>query len=399
MKVCFVTFAAGKEAWGAERWLVSTIQGLQARGVECCAIVNSMDAGLTNELQRLNIPVALVRFRLCVAAPDRPQWHRWARTVINLAMSFKVSWIARRWNADLIYSNSICINAGALAALWARKPHVWQVHEFGEADQGWRFDLGVRFSERMLSRLSVFCVMVSRAVATKFARVVKPGQGIVVYQTVNVEPGNDVPTPPDGRFRVVICGRLVRTKRQEDAIGAVAQLVKQGLDIELEIVGDGVGNYPQTLRRMVENLGIGNRVHFQGYQANPFPAMQAADAVLVCSIAEAFGRVTVEAFLAGKPVIGAQSGGTAELIEQADGLLYTPGNVDELANRIKALYQDRVLARQVGERSRQWAQGRFTSEHVTGEMIRILERAIGRDVPGTENARGLKPYDQEAAAV
>jgi glycosyltransferase involved in cell wall biosynthesis len=247
----------------------------------------------------------------------------------------------------------------------------------------------------MLGRLSAICVMVSRAVAAKFAPATKPGQAIVVYQTVNVEQGADIPAPPAGRFRVVICGRIVRTKRQEDAISAVAQLIKQGLDIELQIVGDGAGAYPGVLRQMVADLTVGDRVQFAGYHPNPFPAMRAADAVLVCSVAEAFGRVTVEAFLAGKPVIGARSGGTAELIEQADGLLYTPGNIDELAHQIQTLYDDRILARRLGERARQWAQGRFAPEYVTDQMIDILDKAVGRNSTATART----PYDQEAPAL
>src|SRR5690606_28010068 len=108
---------------------------------------------------------------------------------------------------------------------------------------------------------------------------------------------------------------------------------RQGVDVELEIVGDGRESYGATLRAIVDELNVGDRVRFAGYQDDPFPLMKAADAVLVCSTAEAFGRVTVEAFLAGRPVIGAASGGTAELIEQGGGLTYTPGDVDGLAGR------------------------------------------------------------------
>lgn len=60
-----------------------------------------------------------------------------------------------------------------------------------------------------------------------------------------------------------------------------------------------------------------------------------ADVVLICSHWEPFGRVTVEAMLAGKPVI-AISGATVELIHDGvTGLLYDPGNYSVLANKMR----------------------------------------------------------------
>ena len=52
--------------------------------------------------------------------------------------------------------------------------------------------------------------------------------------------------------------------------------------------------------------------------------------MLVCSKAEAFGRVTAEAMAAGCPVVGRASGGTLELMEQKTGLLFS-GGFEQLA--------------------------------------------------------------------
>ena len=52
---------------------------------------------------------------------------------------------------------------------------------------------------------------------------------------------------------------------------------------------------------------------------------------------EAFGRVTAEGMMAGKIVIGSNTGGTAELIGRNEqrGYLYIWNNPDELAEKIK----------------------------------------------------------------
>ena len=78
---------------------------------------------------------------------------------------------------------------------------------------------------------------------------------------------------------------------------------------------------------------------FFGYVENTLPLIRGADVLLMCSRYDAFGRVTVEAMKLGKPVIGAKSGGTTELISEGfNGLLYTSGDHMELTGKIRYMY-------------------------------------------------------------
>ena len=68
--------------------------------------------------------------------------------------------------------------------------------------------------------------------------------------------------------------------------------------------------------------------------------------VLVCSRMEAFGRVTAEAMMAGKIVIGSNSGGTLEMIgpNEERGYLYQFDHPEELADKIQyALMNEREV--------------------------------------------------------
>ena len=59
------------------------------------------------------------------------------------------------------------------------------------------------------------------------------------------------------------------------------------------------------------------------------------DILLMCSRSEAFGRVTVEAFLSNVNVIGASSGGTSEImLDMKHGMTYEHGNHAQLASKI-----------------------------------------------------------------
>ena len=70
-----------------------------------------------------------------------------------------------------------------------------------------------------------------------------------------------------------------------------------------------------------------------------------AGCVVIPSLYEPFGIVALEALAGGAPLIVARTGGLAELIEDTGaGMLFDPGNADELAGCIEQVLSDRALA-------------------------------------------------------
>ena len=140
-----------------------------------------------------------------------------------------------------------------------------------------------------------------------------------------------------GRIRLIIAGGISEGKGQWDAIRAVEILLKKGMDIYLNIVGDGVALYVNSLKKYVKQKNMNQYIVFTSYTKNLQQMRLNSDIILVCSRMEAFGRVTAEAMMAGKIVIGSSSGGTYELIGKHEerGYLYTWNNPEELAGKIE----------------------------------------------------------------
>jgi glycosyltransferase involved in cell wall biosynthesis len=64
--------------------------------------------------------------------------------------------------------------------------------------------------------------------------------------------------------------------------------------------------------------------------------------------------VIYEAGALGKPVVAADVGGVGELIRAGDtGLLFPPGDAEQLAEQMLRLDRDRSLCREMGQRGRQ----------------------------------------------
>ena len=75
---------------------------------------------------------------------------------------------------------------------------------------------------------------------------------------------------------------------------------------------------------------------WEGEVKNMYALREKMSIELMCSNAEPFGRVTVEGMRAGLVVIGSNSGGTRDIIqENVTGLLFKPGDEQDLADKIE----------------------------------------------------------------
>jgi glycosyltransferase involved in cell wall biosynthesis len=117
-------------------------------------------------------------------------------------------------------------------------------------------------------------------------------------------------------------------------------------------------------------------VRFTPFTPDPLARLGDADVALMCSSSEAFGRVTVEAMKLGRPVIGADAAGTAELVRDGwNGLLYPAGDPAALAVCIERLHGDRPFLRALGAQAREWSCATFTPARYGDGLLQAFTRA------------------------
>lgn len=396
MRIGFVSHSSRNG--GAERVLLETIEILQMHGVECRVLLP--DRGeMCADLDRLGVPFSIVSFPLWVSRGGSSFLSTLKTALSTLFHTAVVAWKISRWKCDHVYSNTVTVCVGALAAFFLGRPHIWHLHEFGKEDQGLSFVFGEKFSLGIINRLSSRCICVSTALAEKYKRAIAPPKIRVIYPSMlmalkDATTGNcsDSRLPAsNGRFRCVIAGALMEGKRQEESILAIGELKKIGLDAELLIIGDGASDYRRRLEELVIAMGLEDQVSFAGHVKSAFPAMRSADAILICSTSEAFGRVTIEGMLAGKTVIGANRGATSELIKDGiNGLLYVSGEPNDLANKIKYLSENPLVAARLSKNAQNWVRSYFTVERYAAEMMALLASASSPQIePAQRSKSGL----------
>jgi glycosyltransferase involved in cell wall biosynthesis len=175
---------------------------------------------------------------------------------------------------------------------------------------------------------------------------------------------------PPGQFVLGAVGRLSAEKGFDVLIRAVAGLLKQGLDVELLIIGDG--EQESQLQTLIAELGVGDRVHLLGFRADTMELYQAMDVLALSSYREGLPNVLLEAMALKVPVIATRIAGIPRLVRDGEnGLLVEPGETASLADAVKRLHDDAALRALLSQAGRHAIEQRY-SFAIRMQKIRAL---------------------------
>lgn len=122
----------------------------------------------------------------------------------------------------------------------------------------------------------------------------------------------------EGKYVLLLPGRITRLKGHQDFFELVAALKRNGIPVHGLIAGDTHPKkraYLDELKQATHTLGISSEIEFLGHRGDLREVMAVSD--MVCALSqqpEAFGRTVLEALALGKPVVGYDCGGVSELL-------------------------------------------------------------------------------------
>lgn len=177
----------------------------------------------------------------------------------------------------------------------------------------------------------------------------------------------DLPPPP---FTERSGGLFVGRLSPEKGIATLAQALRIYPDAYLDIIGHG----PQE-----EELRGLPAAHLRGFMQSEeiYARMARASYLVMPSIwYENFPRTLVEAYACGLPVIASRLGAMAELVRDGEtGLLFTPGNAVELAEKLRWADSHPAEMRRMGDAARREYEANYTSEINFHQLMHIYEEA------------------------
>jgi glycosyltransferase involved in cell wall biosynthesis len=193
---------------------------------------------------------------------------------------------------------------------------------------------------------------------------------------------------------VVAVGRLSLEKDQATLLHAFSKLPQDG-KARLEIFGTG----PQrpALEKLIQTLGLGDRVSLEGFVPDPFPVFRRAALLVSSSRFEGFGNVLVEAMSCGTPVVSTDCPyGPAEILDHGRyGQLVPIGDADAMARAIVlglAMPPDRAALRARAAHHTVGRAGGALSAIIDSLVLRPSAHALADGVgrPQPSHDRGLQ---------
>lgn len=378
MKILFLDQTG--QLGGAELVLVDLAKPYR----ESCLVGLFADGPFRNLLQQQQIPVQVLTSQLIRVHKDSSllQGLRGLSQLVPLII--KVTQLSRHYN--LICANTQkALVVGALASWLSGCPLVYYLHDilstdhFSHTNRHLAVTLANRFASLVIANSkatqAAFLEAGGRQDITEF---VYCGFEPELYQTPDTPSQTRQQLRLDGQFVVGHFSRLSPWKGQHVLIEALAYCPS---DVTAILVGDalfGEQDYVEQLHKQIARLGLEKRVQFLGFRSDIPQLMAACDLVAHTSTApEPFGRVIVEGMLCGRPVVAAQAGGAAELVETGKtGWLVPPGNPQKLAEVITTCCKQPEHATSIAQQAQTQASQRFHISAINQQIAQLLRRAL-----------------------
>ena len=190
-------------------------------------------------------------------------------------------------------------------------------------------------------------VCVSKSVEQVMRKHYGLSQTTTIYNPIDIEnillkASQPIDIDIPSSFNIVSVGRLVPQKGYDRLIPIIGKLRKEGKNIQLYIIGEGIErNY---LESIIKKEGLQDVVHLMGYQKNPYALMSKMDLFVCSSRTEGYSLVIAEAMTLGLPVISTDCAGPNELLDHGKyGLLVDNDNISLFEGISTVIYNTKLI--------------------------------------------------------
>lgn len=181
---------------------------------------------------------------------------------------------------------------------------------------------------------------------------------------------------------ILYAGRLANEKNIDVLIRALPQVLNRVPDAMLALAGHGSAR--DRLVQLAQSRGVSERVRFMGTldKAALADAYRAADLFAIASTSETQSMVLLQAMSAGLPAVGARWRALTEYVDEQAGLLATPGDHEDFAEKMTTILRDAPQRQQMSAHATRVSQ-RYSISHVTDTW-----EAIYTDICQTSQGAG-----------
>ena len=333
-KICLVAHL--NDLSGANKSLIDLATNLKE--IYDITVVVPRKGLLADVLIKEDVNICIIKSATWVYKKDESNFKKFVKKWGNLIAERRFYNYFKKNKFDLVHFNSSVYGCGAASALKLNIPYTWHIREL--AEENFSLTFFNRKNSYELINSSQKIITISNFMKEKLKSVIDVNKIEVVYNGVEISPlQHEIDNIKE--FSLVIVGAVAEDKGQMEASRALEYLHKNfNIAINLVIIGPITDNFYATQLKSEITESIRDYIVFEGYKQDLSEYRRCNNISLVCSRAEAFGRVTIEAMNCGQLVIGANAGATPEIIiDNKSGFLYESGNFKDLATKIKSVLE------------------------------------------------------------
>ena len=178
---------------------------------------------------------------------------------------------------------------------------------------------------------------------------------------------------------ILTVARLIEEKGLQYGIQAISKLLKWNSELCLEYHIVGTGPLEGELKKIAEELNLGETVRFLGSlrQEEVMREMQQADIFLLPSIAEALPVVLMESQAVGLPVVATSVGSVSQaLINGRSGFLVPERNVEALAEQLQYLIEHPEIRLEAGRIGHAFIKEHYDIRNLNKRLLEIYESLV-----------------------
>lgn len=298
------------------------------------------------------------------------------KTLLNYFSMRRAIKILKKDKPNIIHINGIDSDIGARVAQKLDIPYVWHIRQLLEEDFGVRLHNEKRILNLLKSANAV--IAISKTVKEKFERKLNRELSLI-YNGIPLDEyiiKERKPFYSNETLKILLAGRIVKQKGQFEAVKAINHLVQFGIkNIHLTIAGNIQDTeYANSIRDYITRNELHDYIQILDHVNNLRQLRKTCDIGLICSKKEAFGRVTIESMASRMLVIGANTGGTAEIIENnVNGLLYQQGDYISLANQIKYAINNQNKMNTIIENGYNLVLAKYSITNVVNQILNLYK--------------------------
>jgi len=299
--------------------------------------------------------------------------------------------LIKKYNIELVHSNTCHVLAGAIAAIIMKIPHVWHVHER---------DISPFLLRKLLARiillLSQKVVTVSKDNTRQFfdnlhssdkIEVISGGVDLSKFHTsISGQSIKDEFNISSVDKVIGMVGRITPWKGHKYFLEAASKVLKSYPHTMFLVVGDVdvpfKEHYKRDLIKYAKRQGILQHVIFTGFRKDIPEIISAFDILVHPSVKpEPFGLVITEAMALSKPVIATSVGGPTEIVNNKNtGILVPPKDSGQMANAICELLENEPKRLAMGENGRTRVESEFTWNKTLYGIEKIYHDLISQNL-------------------